>query len=185
MGNNIILEGFMGCGKSTVGIRLSYKLSLTVVDTDKLIEREQDRKISDIFAQDGEAAFRQMETACLKKLAREKTGRIISLGGGVPVRKENRDILKELGMVVYLRTRPETVYERIKNDTSRPLLQCADPLQRIRELMEERKSAYEAAADLTVDTDEASVEQILTLIADAARERGIFRAGKRRGGVKD
>ncbi|MCM1105292.1 MAG: shikimate kinase [Clostridium sp.] len=173
MSKHIVLEGFMGSGKTTVGIRLSYKMSMTVEDTDKLIEREQQKKISDIFAQEGEEAFRRMETECLKNLAKQGRGQIISLGGGVPMRAENREILKTLGIVVYLRAKPETVYERVKNDTSRPLLQCEDPLSRIRELMEARAGMYEEAADVVIDTDELSVEQILTRIVREAEKRGI------------
>lgn len=173
MGNHIVLEGIMGCGKSTIGIRLSYKMAMTVVDTDKLIEREQNKSISDIFREDGEEAFRHMETACLKKLCEQSRGQIIALGGGVPMRPENRELLKKLGMVVYLRTRPETVYERVKNDTSRPLLQCSDPLQKIRELTAARAFAYEDAADVTIDTDDMPMEQIIKCIVAEAETRGI------------
>lgn len=169
----MILEGFMGSGKTTVGIRLSYKMAMTVSDTDKLIEHEQRRTISEIFAEDGEEAFRQMETECLKKLADPKSAQIISLGGGVPVREENRKILKTLGMVVYLRAKPETIYARIKNDTSRPLLQCTDPLARIHALMAERGAAYEEAADVIIDTDELSMEQVVSKIVLEAKKRGI------------
>jgi shikimate dehydrogenase len=98
---------------------------------------------------------------------------IISLGGGVPMREQNREILKRLGMVVYLRAKPETIYARVKNDTSRPLLQCDDPLTRIRELMAQRGGIYEEAADVVIDTDERNIEQILTEIVREAGKRGI------------
>ncbi len=173
MNKHIVLEGFMGSGKTTVGIRLSYKMAMTVVDTDKLIERQQNKKISDIFAGEGEEAFRQMETECLIKLSGQSRGQIISLGGGVPVRAQNREILKTLGMVVYLRARPETIYARVGSDTSRPLLLCGDPLARIRELMEERAGAYEEAADVIIDTDDLSVEEVLEVIVQEAEKRGI------------
>lgn len=163
----------MGSGKSTVGIRLSYKMAMTVTDTDKWIEREHHKKISDIFAEDGEEAFRQMETDCLENLAKQSYGQIISLGGGVPMRQQNRDIMKTLGMVVYLRAKPETIYARVKNDTTRPLLQCDDPLSRIRELMAAREGMYEEAADVIIDTDALSVEQILSEIVREAGKRGI------------
>lgn len=167
MNKNIILEGFMGSGKSTVGIRLSYKLSMTVVDTDKLIEREQGVTISEIFASQGEEAFRQMETRMLKKLLDEGSKQIISLGGGTPIQEENRLLLKELGMVVYLRVKPETVYARLKNDTTRPLLQCDNPLEKIRSLLEQRSAAYEQAADLIIDVDDKSFDEILEIIRNA------------------
>ncbi|MDE5716679.1 MAG: hypothetical protein K2I53_03495, partial [Lachnospiraceae bacterium] len=92
---NVILIGFMGCGKSTVGLRLSYRLRRTIIDTDKEIEKAEQRTISDIFATDGEAYFRDLETACLRKLTGMTGNQIISVGGGLPVREENRTLLHE------------------------------------------------------------------------------------------
>lgn len=158
---NIVLIGFMGSGKTTMGIKLSYKYRMPVEDTDKLIERAEGRTISEIFATKGEAYFRQAETKLLESLLEKKEEKIYSVGGGTPVKPENRTLLKQLGTVVYLRVKPEIVYERLKCDTSRPLLQCADPLSRIRELMGQRESAYEACADLIVDTDDLGVDAIL------------------------
>ena len=88
MKDNIILTGFMGCGKTSVGIRLSYALKRTMIDTDKWIEKKQQRSVSDIFAEDGEEAFRQMETSCIRELIETENHRIISTGGGLPVREE-------------------------------------------------------------------------------------------------
>lgn len=161
---NIVLIGFMGSGKSTVGIRLSYYMRRPVEDTDKLIERKQGRKISEIFATDGEAYFRQLETQLLQELKDKLQYHIISVGGGTPVREENRELLKQLGTVVYLRVRPETVYSRLKHDTTRPLLQCDNPLERIEQLLAERKEAYESCADLILDVDSMSMEEILETI---------------------
>ncbi len=163
---NIVLIGFMGSGKSTVGIRLSYYMRRSVVDTDKLIEKKQGKKISDIFATDGEEFFRQLETAMLKELTDKLQYHIISVGGGTPVRAENRELLKRLGTVVYLRVRPETVYERLKNDTTRPLLQCDNPQEKIAQLLTERKEAYESCADLILDVDNMSMEEILKTIEE-------------------
>lgn len=86
MKDNIILIGFMGCGKSSVGIRLSYQLRRTMIDTDKWIEQRQKKTISQIFQESGEEAFRQMETECLKELIRTADRQIISVGGGLPMR---------------------------------------------------------------------------------------------------
>lgn len=158
--------GFMGSGKTTVGLKLSYRLKMPVEDTDKLIERREGRSVSEIFAAEGEEYFRRQETALLKELSEKKYGRIYSVGGGMPVRPENRLLLKRLGTVVYLRISPETVYERLKNDTERPLLQCADPLGRIRQLMEDRREAYESCADFTVDVDQAGPGEIVAGIAE-------------------
>ena len=163
-GKNLILIGFMGSGKTSVGLKLSYRLRMPVEDTDKLIERREGRSISEIFAEEGEEAFRKKETALLCDLTEKKQRVIYSVGGGTPIRPENREILKRLGTVVYLRIRPETVYERLKGDTTRPLLQCENPLQRIRELMESRKDAYTDCADVIVDVDNLDMECILNKI---------------------
>ena len=170
--NNIILIGFMGCGKSTVGIRLSYRLRRIVEDTDKLIEKKADKSISDIFKEEGEPCFREMETECLRELLNSKDEKILATGGGLPMRRENHALLKQLGCVLYLRISPEYVYERLKNDTSRPLLQCEDPLERIRSLLAERAPIYEEAADIIVDVDGKDMEQIITEIVQKLKEYG-------------
>ena len=131
MKDNIILIGFMGCGKTSVGIRLSYRMKRTMVDTDKWIEKKQKMTITDIFDTYGEDTFRRMETECLKELIQAADGQIISVGGGLPVREENHRLLRKLGRVIYLKVTPETVYLRLKDDTSRPLLQVEDPLKQI------------------------------------------------------
>lgn len=158
---NVILIGFMGSGKTTVGLRLSYRLRKPVIDTDKEIEREEKRSISDIFATDGEAYFRDKETAYLRKLSESTGNQIISVGGGLPLRQENRELLHEVGQVFYLRARAETIYERLKHDTTRPLLQGPDPRTRIGQLIGERDELYMAAADVVIDVDDKDFEQIL------------------------
>lgn len=165
-GQNLVLIGFMGSGKTSVGVKLSYRLRVSVEDTDKLIERREGRSINEIFADDGEEYFRQLETELLGELAEKGGGKIYSVGGGTPLRAENRRLLKRLGKVVYLRVSPETVYERLKDDATRPLLQCPDPLGRIRELMEERREAYEICADIVIDADGMDMEDILKRIVE-------------------
>lgn len=164
--SNIILIGFMGSGKTTVGVRLSYHMRRTLIDTDKEIEKQQDMEISRIFAEKGEAYFRALETELLKKMIGSEHDRIISTGGGLPVKPENRALLRRLGTVVYLKPSPETVYKRLKGDTKRPLLQCPDPLARIRELMAERAEVYADAADITVDVDDKTFEEIIKEIEE-------------------
>lgn len=160
--DNIILIGFMGSGKTSVSIKLSYYMRCTMIDTDRLIEREEERSVSRIFEENGEAVFRDMETACLEKLLDSgEMGRIISVGGGLPVREKNRLLLKRLGKVIYLRAKPETVYERLKDDDTRPLLKTENPLGKIRELMEKRSEAYENASDYIVDVDGKSLDDII------------------------
>lgn len=161
---NLVLIGFMGSGKTSVGLKLSYKLKMPVEDTDKLIERREGKSIRQIFEEEGEEVFRKKETELLGELA-DRQGRVIySVGGGTPVREENRKLFRQLGTVVYLQISPETVYERLKGDTTRPLLQCENPLEKIRELIESRKEAYESCADIMIAVDLLDMEEILEQI---------------------
>lgn len=170
---NYILVGYMGCGKTTVGKNLARICNMTFLDTDEWIEQQQGRSIRDIFVTDGEAAFRDMETALLRKLLEQKrAGLVISTGGGMAVRKENRELLKQLGMVFYLKAKPETVYERVKTDTKRPLLQCNDPLSRIRSMQEEREPAYMDAASYVIEVDEYRQQQIAEMIKTKEKGEG-------------
>ncbi len=172
--NNIILTGFMGSGKTSVGVRLSYRLRMPVEDTDKMIERRAGRSVSELFEEEGEACFRERETALLRELLDRKGRCIYSVGGGTPVRPRNQELLKQLGKVVYLRVKPETVYQRLKEDDTRPLLQCPDPLGRIRELMESRNEAYEACADLVLDADDLDVDETMEKIAEEMNKMKIL-----------
>lgn len=165
---NIILEGFMGSGKSTVSELLSDKLELELIDTDEAIEEAEGRKISEIFEQDGEEAFRDMETELMEMVISEHMREtVISLGGGLPVREKNRELLKRAGKVVYLRTSPETVYDRLKGDDTRPLLKSENPLARIKELQDKRGKIYEEAADIIVDTDGKTPAEVADEIISA------------------
>lgn len=165
MKDNIILIGFMGSGKTSVGIRLSYQMRRTMIDTDKWIEQRQKMSVSEIFARCGEAAFREMETDCLKALIETADKQIISVGGGLPVKEENRGLLKRLGLVFYLKASSEVVYERLKGDTTRPLLQVDNPLEKIRELLAARSPIYEACADVVLDVSRMTFDEILGQIA--------------------
>ena len=182
---NVILTGFMGCGKSSVAIKLSYRLKKAMIDTDKLIEKKQGKTISRIFEEDGEEVFRQLETETLRNLKNSSKNEIISVGGGTPMREENRALMKEMGTVVYLRVSPETVYERVKNDHKRPLLQCEDPLQRISELLEKRGPLYEEGAHVIIDADHKNFGQILFEIERAVRKREMELRGAREGFKKE
>ena len=161
--------GYMGCGKSTVGIRLSYRLKMPYVDTDKLIEKEQMTTISEVFETKGEAAFREMETECLKKLFENKQDYVIAVGGGLVLREENRTLVRKLGKAVYLRAKPETIYERLKDDTTRPLLQCEDPQGKICAMLKERGPIYESAAEFVIDVDGKTFDEIMTEIEETVK----------------
>lgn len=163
--SNIILEGFMGSGKTTVSEILSERLDLELIDTDEAISEAEGCSISQIFDVQGEEAFRDMETELIQMLADEHVREtVISLGGGLPVRTQNRELLKRCGKVIYLKTSPEEVYNRIKDDTSRPLLRCEDPLSKIRKMQEDRGGFYEEAADIIIDTDGKTPEEIVSEI---------------------
>ena len=166
--SNIILEGFMGSGKTTVSEILSDELDLELLDTDQAIEEAEGRTINEIFAKEGEEAFRSMETDLLDMVVSEHlNGMVVSLGGGLPLREENRTLLKKAGKIVYLRTQPETVFERLKGDDTRPLLKTEDPLKRIKELLSERSDKYETLADIIVDTDGKDASDIAREIIEA------------------
>ena len=164
---NIVLIGFMGCGKTSVGKRLAQAFDMEFLDTDELIEAEKKMTISEIFATQGEAAFRNMETECLRKLLeREGKAFVLSVGGGLPIREENRRLLSMVGQVVYLKVSPEEVYKRLRNDKTRPLLQGMNPRGRILDLMNARKHFYEDASDCIVEVDKKDFNQIIEQIRE-------------------
>ncbi len=167
---HLILMGFMGSGKSTVGKRLSYSLHMGFRDTDKMIEQKEGRKISRIFAEEGEESFRKMETELLREIIEDGTPKIYSLGGGTPLREENGALLRKMGVVIYLKAKPETVYERLKGDTTRPLLQCEDPQGRIRELLSQRDPIYMDRADRVVEVDGKNSSQVVREVESLWRE---------------
>lgn len=158
----------MGTGKTSVGMRVARSLGFRFVDTDKLIVKSTGKPIPKLFAESGEDHFRELETETLRQCA-EGEGQVISTGGGVVVREENRPILREAGYVVWLRASPETIYERVKRNRNRPLLQTADPLGTIRELLAVREALYESCADLVIKTDQLSMDETCFGVTESAR----------------
>lgn len=159
---NIILIGFMGCGKSTIGVRLSYRMKQPYIDTDKYIESMEESSVSELFAQRGEEAFRDTETEVLRSFVDKRLkNHVVATGGGMPLRPENMRLMKALGPVVWLKITPEGVYERLKTDTTRPLLQVPEPLVKIKELMSVRESAYRDCADIAIDVENKTPERIM------------------------
>ena len=156
---NIFLIGFMGAGKSTVAAELERQLHIPHAEMDALIVEREGMAISDIFAEKGETYFRDAETALLKDLT-EKMGIIISCGGGAVMRDENAALMKQCGKIVLLTATPETIYERVKDSTDRPILNGNMNVDYIRELMEKRKDRYLAVADVVVATDQKRAEEI-------------------------
>ena len=166
--NNIILTGYMGSGKSSVSRLLGSKLDIRLIDTDEKIERDADMKISRIFEEYGEERFREMETELLRSLKNESGTILISTGGGMPLRPENRKLLKELGTVIYLKASPKVIARRLEHDTTRPLLAgtvlLSEKEERIGAMLKNREAAYLECADMVIDTDDMSVEDIVSRI---------------------
>lgn len=176
---HIFLIGFMGCGKSSIGKRLSYQLKKPLVDLDSRIESTAGRSISEIFATEGEEAFRDMETEALKKLFDAKLSYVVSTGGGLPLREKNRRIMKKQGIVIYLRAGADTLYERLKQDEARPLLQVEDPRARIKQMLGERSAIYEEAADRIVDVDGLGISEVLERVRQVYEEEREKRKNER------
>jgi len=156
MKKNIVLIGFMGSGKSLIARELGKRLGSEVVVTDALAELGEGQTIDQIFKSKGEAYFRDLEVSIIKEISLRQ-GIIIDCGGGVVLRKENLQHLKHHGIVFYLQASPEVIYQRIKNEKHRPLLQVPDPLGCIKELYNQRLPLY-SQADFTIDASDASIE---------------------------
>ncbi len=165
----IFLIGPMGAGKSTIGRLLAGRLSMPFRDMDALIVAQTGRSIPDIFAHEGESAFRALESQMLETLCREEGGAVIATGGGAPVSAPNRERMQRSGRIVWLDAPPEVVAERIRGDANRPLLAGADALCKARELDALRRPIYAAIAEFRVRTDQlgphAAAERIAALLA--------------------
>lgn len=154
----------MGTGKSAVGRELAKRLNLRLVDIDALIVSKEKRSINDIFSQNGEPYFRKIESATLKEVSL-KEDQVVSCGGGIVLNPENTALMKQTGRLICLSARPEVIFERIKRRTHRPLLQVADPLAIIRELLDQRRTYYEQA-EFVIDTSEISVKEVADKILE-------------------
>jgi shikimate kinase len=158
---NIVLIGMPACGKSTIGYWLSKKINYPFVDVDRYLEEKENRIISDIFSNEGEEYFRELETKYLKELS-EKEGIIISTGGGAVKNKENIDILKENGIIVFLNRIIDDISR--ENHRNRPLLQNPD---NIRKLYDERIKLYRQYADIIIKNDDSMdviIDRIITAL---------------------
>lgn len=164
MFKNIILTGFMGVGKTSVGTRLANDLGYAFVDTDKIIEADQKMIITAIFSKRGEPYFREVEARIIHDVM-ERESQVVSTGGGAVIWEINREAFKQSGFVVCLTARPEVIFNRIKHETYRPLLQTPDPLSRIKELLENRARFY-AAADAMIDTSDKTIETVIAEIKE-------------------
>ena len=177
MRRNVALIGFMGAGKTTVGRILAERLGMGFVETDELVEEIAGKPIPRIFEEDGEERFRELEAEAVRR-ASSMRGVIISCGGGVVLRSRNVEALRRTCVIVYLKTSPEEAYRRTLGDEYRPLLKVGDRMARIRELLSMREPLYRSSADIVVETDGLSPEEVADRVIRALG--GVLREGGRR-----
>ena len=155
---NIVLIGFMGTGKSSTGRCLAERLGMRFVDMDALIETRAGKPISQIFAEEGEPHFRQLERALAQELAGQ-TGLVIATGGGIVLNAANIADFARTGFVICLQATPDMILQRVGHETHRPLLATGDKLGRIRELLEKRQALYDAVPH-QIDTNGQTPDQV-------------------------
>lgn len=170
----IVITGFMGTGKTTVGKMLSKEYNLEFIDTDELIEKKAgNKKVNKIFTEFGEAYFRKLEKDVIREIA-EKKDAVIATGGGAIVDKENLAVLKkDSSIIICLTARPDVIVLRTRNEKGvRPLLNSDNPLIKIEELLKKREDAY-SKADVIIDTSDLTPAEIIMKIKKILKERGI------------
>lgn len=165
---NLMLIGFMGTGKSTIAGKLKQMLQAEQIEMDALIAEEAGMSIPDIFEKFGESHFRDLETGMLRKF-KEKKPVIVSCGGGAVLRDENIEIMRGQGKIILLTATPQTIYERVKDNHDRPVLNGNMNVEYISELMEKRKVRYEMAADIVIATDGKTVDEICNEILEEVK----------------
>ena len=164
---NIVLCGFMGSGKSTIGKELA-KHGFNFVDSDDYIEKNAGKSISKIFETHGEAYFRALEAEAVKELSK-KTATVIATGGGVVMNPENVTALKSTGILVFLDVTPQTVLTRLEGDTTRPLLMRPDRETAVNDLIKKRAPVYRSVSDVTVDAN-GDVLKTVKIILDFVKK---------------
>ncbi len=158
----------MGTGKTSIGKRVAQSLGFAFVDTDELIVESSGKAITEIFADEGEDYFRDLETQSLRD-CQQRSQQVISTGGGIILREENRKLLADCGYVIWLRASASDILERISRNQERPLLQTANPLQTIKDMLQDRSDLYAASADFEIDTDELSLDETSFGICESTR----------------
>ena len=169
----IALIGLPGSGKSTVGRQLARRLQLLFFDSDHVIEQQLGCSIREFFEREGEGRFRDIEASVIDALTQGQEG-VLSTGGGVVLRPENRNNLRDRTQVVYLNSSPDELFRRLRHDKNRPLLQVADPLQRLRDLYAQRHPLYRETAHFSVDTGRPSVAALVNMIVMQLDHAGVL-----------
>ncbi|MGH8101997.1 MAG: shikimate kinase [Chthoniobacterales bacterium] len=164
---SIVLIGMMGAGKTSAGQRLQQRTGLPLVDTDEIVTAELGMSVPEIFAKFGEEKFREAETAVLRGLSPDRQS-IIVTGGGIVLREANVDLLKRLGIVVWLDAGEETMFERATRNRNRPLLETKNPREAFSRILEARRSLYSKIADVRIDTAWLTEEEVAKKILQKA-----------------
>ncbi|MFC2011224.1 shikimate kinase [Chloroflexota bacterium] len=172
--DNIALIGFMGTGKTAVGQSLAIKLGREFLEMDSLIEQKAGKSIPEIFQQDGEIAFRELEIRVTKEVTKMKNV-VIACGGGLVLNKINIDRLRENARIIYLTASPRVILKRTSNEPGqRPLLEVDNPTLAVKELLKFRKPFYERAADTTIDTSKLDINAVAEQIIEQLKENASF-----------
>lgn len=173
----IFLVGLMGAGKTTVGRSLAQRTGLRFADSDHEIERRRGLTVSEIFAQEGEAGFRDLEQQVIDEFTRQD-GLVLATGGGAVLRDENRRALHDRGTVVYLRAGPDELAHRMRNDRVRPLLRGGDPRARLRDLFRQRDPLYRESAHFVIETGRPSPSMLTQLVLAQLELAGVVPASR-------
>ena len=169
----VALIGLPGSGKSTVGRQLARRLQMPFLDSDHVIEQRLGCSIREYFEREGEVRFRDLESSIIDELTQAPAG-VLSTGGGSVLREANRAFLRQRTYVVYLNSTPDDLFRRLRHDRSRPLLQVADPLGKLRDLHAQRDPLYRETAHFSVDTGRPSVATLVNLIQRQLEQAGVL-----------
>jgi len=162
---NIFLIGPMGAGKTTMGRQIAKRLNMHFEDSDHAIEAHTGVDIALIFEKEGEAGFRKRESAIIDELTQQQQ-LVLATGGGAVLNKENRQYLKNRGLVIYLHSDIRHLLERVKHDKKRPLLQTADPAATLKNIMKVREPLYRETADIIINTGQQSIRAVINVMLD-------------------
>jgi shikimate kinase len=168
-GGNIFLVGMMGAGKTTLGKKLAQRMGFEFVDTDRVLVERTGVPVATVFEIEGEDGFRRREAGVIAEFA-ERRGVVVATGGGAVLAEENRRVMRAAGTVIYLRARLESLWERTRHDTSRPLLSTPDPRATLAQILEKRDPLYREVAHVVVETGSQSAATLVNRVMAALRQ---------------